>query len=96
MNPANSDRVVKAVLALLSAGGYVLKWWLNKKEKNNNGNQQRFSKNSSVCIMEKRNQNEEAQVIYDYPGWKRSSGESKEDLIDRIEDLDNTLDGLND
>ena len=39
MNPANSDRVVKAVLALLSAGGYVLKWWLNKKEKNNNGNQ---------------------------------------------------------
>lgn len=40
MNPANLDRVVKAaVLALLSAGGGVLKWWLNKKSKDSNGNQ---------------------------------------------------------
>ena len=46
--------------------------------------------------MAKRNQSEEDWVIYDYPGWKRSPDESKEDHIDRIEDLENTLDGLND
>lgn len=39
MNPANLDRVVKGVLAVISAGGFVLKKWLEKRLKNNNGNQ---------------------------------------------------------
>lgn len=46
--------------------------------------------------MAKRDNNKEDWVIYDYPGWKRSPGESKEDYIERVEDMDNSLDGLND
>jgi hypothetical protein len=46
--------------------------------------------------MAKRYQNEEDWVIYDYPGWKRSPGESNEDYKDRIDDMENSLDGLND
>ncbi len=39
MNPANLDRVVKGVLAVLSAGALALKKWLEYKSKNSNGNQ---------------------------------------------------------
>ena len=46
--------------------------------------------------MTKRNQNKEDLVIYDYPGWKRSPNESNEDYNDRLKDMEDTLDGLND
>ena len=46
--------------------------------------------------MAKRNQNEEDWMIYDYPGWKRSQNESNEDYNDRLKDMEDTLDGLND
>ena len=46
--------------------------------------------------MAKRKQNEKDLVIYDYPGWKRCPNESNEDYNDRLKDMEDTLDGLND
>ena len=37
MNPANLDRVIKVVLAVISAGGLALKKWLDRNSNNNNG-----------------------------------------------------------
>lgn len=46
--------------------------------------------------MTKRNQNEDDLVFYDYAGWKRSPGESNEDYNERLKNMEDAVDGLND
>lgn len=46
--------------------------------------------------MAKRKQNEKDLVIYNYPGWKRSPGEFNDDYNERLKNMEDAVDGLND